>query len=142
MDILMVLLNSVNLTMLIAYCIWTLKCKVDSSLFWLLACLLYFVNVPLMFDSLLVFWYGTDDFTLLMKQYNQFWENGFAGSFLDVSVASLIFNVVLILSYHIVIANHRHLMVRPEFDNGDSNLFMSYKVYFALSLIGLLLFIY
>lgn len=142
MDILMVLMNTVNLALLITYCIWILKRKIDSSLFWLLACLLYFVNVPLLFDSIAIFWCGIDDYTYTLKQYNNFWEIGMKDCFFKVSVSSLVFNVVLILSYHFATIKHRYKMAIPLLDENNQNLFMSYKLYAIVSLIGLVLFMY
>lgn len=142
MDIFMVLLNTINLALLVWYCVYILKHNIDSSLFWLLACSLYFVNVPLTFDSLCVFGCGIENYTNTLKQYNEFWEIGMKDSYFNVSVASLIFNLVLILSYHLITIKHHHLMVRPMLDNNEQNIFMSYKLYFAISLIGLVLFMY
>lgn len=143
MDILLILLNAANVSLLILYCLRLLRQKTDSSLFWLLACLLYFQNIPLLFDSFAFLCCGVDQFSAILEKRNEYWERDYVDFYLRISIASLVFNLVLILIYRFVTRTTRQKIKFSELRPSDTNnLFLPYWVYIFFSLTGLLLFMY
>lgn len=130
MDILLILLNAANVSLLILYCLRLLRQKTDSSLFWLLACLLYFQNIPLLFDSFAFLCCGVDQFSAILEKRNEYWERDYVDFYLRISIASLVFNLVLILIYRFVTRTTRQKIKFSELRPSDTNnLFLPYWVY-------------
>lgn len=148
MEVLNVLINLLNIVVITAFCYSTLKRRTDSSLFWLLLCLLYFTNIPLLFDSLAFFWIGADGYTQILKASNDYWEAGNYELMPKVSAYSFIFNLTLMASY--LITTHRKLssFSFPKIqDAGHSapvtqSAFFPFGFYLAAGLAGLLLFMW
>lgn len=140
------LVNVVHMSLLAYVILHILRKKQDSSLLWLLISLMYFVDIPLFFDSLESLVNGSYKWETTVIEYNTWsegsWERGFINKYLlDLSIKALFFDLFIILSYNIVIGKNKKYNILEYNRSSIENSFFSWSVCYGISYIGFLLFL-
>lgn len=97
-----VLINILNTGILFYFCYKCVKNKIDSSLLWISISSLYFINIPLLYDSILSLFQTNYEYSII--QANENWVNGTFKSIYIISISSLVFNLLFYASYFLTIS--------------------------------------
>jgi len=140
------LVNVVHMSLLAYVILHILRKKQDSSLLWLLISLMYFIDIPLFFDSIGSVVSDSSKWETIVIKYNTWsegwWERGFIGKYLlDLSIKALIFDLFIIFSYDIVIGKNKKYNILEYNRSSIENSFFSWSVCYGISYIGFLLFL-
>ncbi len=141
-EIMTLFLNTLNILFLYNYIRFLLKKRIDSVIIWYILVSLYFINIPLLVDSIMMTFSDPYRWELLLMENNKFYEFGFMKHLYDVSFYSLIFNTVLITTYHVVTPLHKKHFQFPAFDNNERIVFLPWWLYFLIAYGGFALFMY
>lgn len=131
--------NIIDVLLLLLVSISVIKKRVDSSILWYCLCILYFVNFPLLVDSVMILLKGVDKWDDVLSQNNSMWESGLLDGFLNVSLVVLVFNIFTLLTYRLLFSKKRAELSPSVFS--DKN-YYSWIVYFILSILTLIVFLY
>lgn len=96
--------NFFNTGFLIYFCYKCINNKIDTSLLWISLSILYFINIPLLYDSL--FSLFQTNYELFLVKANENWEMGTFKNLQLISFSSAIFNIIMYITY---------LLVNPTF---------------------------
>ena len=134
------IINVCHIFLLINVIIKIIKRKQDSSLLWILISLMYFISIPLFFDAFGCLIQGSSDWELSILEYNPWWERGFIDSYLlDMSLKSLIFNVLIICVYNLISDKKNNTFVYNE--NNINDYFLPWWLCYTISYLGFVLFL-
>lgn len=132
------LINIFHVLIIIWFLRKWIKSRIDTSLVWFLICSLFFIGIPLLFDSCLILYNGISTANVIKANYNVNWiSNGFL--LIDkVSLYALLFDIVLILIYKIANKNFtQYKYFRPKPSN---SYFFSWYSILIISYLSLLFF--
>lgn len=139
------ILNTINVFFIIWFALRQLKKNRDTSIFWFIIIALYFYVIPLLFDSIMIFFYGQERWGAIIHEYNKYFDVSFISSINIISLHALIFNIIVILSYSLVNPNSNKKAYFPKFHFTPSekfNYFFPWGVYILICYIGFALFLY
>lgn len=135
------LVNAVNIVLLVYTIIFCVKKRVDSCLLFYCLISLYFINIPLLFDSYMTAINGVDQWERELIEANPLWTYGTLVNIVKISVDSLVFNFCFLLSYWFVI-NKKYvkkiLPYRPL--DGQSLSSLSWRRCLFIAYLGLIVF--
>ena len=95
--------------MLFYFCYKCIKKKIDSSLLWLSLTSLYFINIPLLYDSVLLPFHTNYEYYVI--QANKQWVFGTIRHIQIISISSFVFNLLLYLSYFAIISPKKLFLI-------------------------------
>lgn len=113
------LINIINVLVLfytIRYCI---KRRVDSCVLFYCLISLYFINFPLLFDSIMTTIDGVNQWERVQIEFNPLWTYGTLNKILKISIDSLIFNFCFLLSYWLI-CGRKKLISRLSYRSLDT----------------------
>lgn len=139
------LLNLLNCSILIFVIYYIIHNKRDNALLWFSIVMLYFINIPLLYDSAMLLYYGDFNYETIQKANNNYWFKGSYKYLNKISIHSLIFNFLVCLTYIIINPIKKIKENIPE-DKifMDSTLLsgIPWWLCFTISITALLLFLY
>lgn len=132
------LLNFIHVLIILWFLRKLVKNGIDTSLLWFLVCSLFFIGIPLLFDSCLILNSDIHSANTIKAKYNDNWiSNGF--QYIDrISLYAFIFDLVLILIY--IITDRSFTKYKFFNSQSSSSYFFSWKVIFIISYLSLLFF--
>ena len=134
-------LSLINLYILCYVLYLCVKKHIDTAILYYCLISLYFINIPLFYDALMVVSYGVNSWENSLMNVNMYWSNGSLKNIEKVALYSLIFNALFLLSYYIICRNNIKENVftyRPLNKHILSPL--SWKTCFLFSFLGLVIF--
>ena len=137
MTLLINLVNTILLVFIVLYC---LKKKIDSSFFWVAITSLYFINIPLLYDSFNIFLIGEENWERVVEDTNLNWTKGTLKLLNNISFDSLLFNIAFIFSYFLVKGKFNYLLPKEQANSLLSNI--PWLLCIVICFLTLVLFIY
>lgn len=132
------LINACHLLLIILLLRRFAKRGIDTSLFWMFLCSLFFISIPLFYDSLLVLNRGIEAADIIKSDNNLHWPTGGFRLIDKVSLCSLLFDVAIFVVYCIFNPNYCKLHFQPI--GSINNNFLSWPVILAISYLSLIFF--
>lgn len=135
------LLSLTNVILLLSVSYKCVKRRIDTALLYYCAISLYFINIPLLFDSLMVGLNGMNAWDATLADVNKYWTSGALRNIELVALNSLIFNIVFLASYYWVCKGQiktGKMTYRPLNNNTLSSL--SWGTCFLFVIMGLIIF--
>lgn len=134
------IVNACHMFLLVSVIIKIIRRKQDSSLLWILISLMYFISVPLFFDSLGCLIKGNFDWESSVIKYNVWWERGFIDKYLlDISIKDFVFDILIISVYNLTFRKKNNTFSNNENNINDS--FLPWWQCYAISYLGFILFL-
>lgn len=123
------------------YCLYHyLSERIDTSLLWYSLISLFFINIPLLFDSVLLLRYGADETCRILVANGNNWRMDYFRYLSVVSIHSLLFNSCFYLAYRTISYRRFKYYKFPESD--DDIKFFSWPLYILMSYVAFTLFMY
>ena len=134
------LLNIINVMVLVFVLYRNIKLKIDTSIIWYCLVSLYFINIPLFFDCVQLQFQRTDIFELNIIKTNPSWIKGTLSNMSRITIDSLLFNLILILTYSVIVGKSKRLKIHwtPALLTG----YLSWKWLIILSWLAFILFLF
>ena len=133
--------SSLNLLFLIYTSFYCVKRRVDSAVFFYCLITLYFINIPLFYDSFMVLSHGMSYWERYLQDVNIQWSSNTLTNINIIARDSLVFNCCFIFSYYYIKKKRllsQNLNFRPYGSNTITDL--SWRRCFFLSYFGLAIF--
>lgn len=138
-------LNLINCIFLLTLALYTIRNKIDIALLWYAILMLYFINVPLLYDSIMILNFGDIPFDKIQRINNRYWTTGTINFIEIISLHSLIFNITFVAGYYIINPiNKIKKNASGEFIILDESLLSNIPWWFCflISIIGFFIFLY
>lgn len=133
--------NLINTFLLLYIVSYSVKKRVDTCLSYYSIITLYFIMVPLLFDSIMILISGIQPWESVIQEANVLWSYGSLKNISRVSLDFLIFNSCFFLSYWVICKKplkHSVLSYRPL--NSSSLSSLTWGRCFVITFIGLAVF--
>lgn len=131
----------VNVFFLIYVTYFCLKRHIDSAMLYYSIVSLYFINIPLLYDALMVQIHGVNTWETTLMNVNRYWTSGSLQNIDTIAQDSLIFNLALLLSYYVICGlciKKRKFDYRPL--NRHSLSSLSWTTCFLFAFLGMAIF--
>lgn len=134
-------LAAVNFSLLIYVSYLCFKRHVDTAVLYYCIVSLYFINIPLLYDALMVLTHGVGSWEATLISVNRYWSTGTLQNIEKIAQDSLIFNVSFLLAYYVICSS---LIKKKKFDyrplNRNSLSSLSWGTCFLFAIVGMAMF--
>ena len=99
------LINIIHNFILIFVLVSIFKKKQDRAIIWYIVSSMFFISIPLLFDSIIGTLFGMEAATALRMRYDPMWDIFNFSVIADVSLCALIFDIVVLIVYGLMNRN-------------------------------------
>lgn len=104
-----ILINIIHNLILVYVLVLIVRQKQDRAIIWYIVSSMFFISIPLLFDSILVALGGIETATALRMRFDPMWNATYFSVIIDVSICALIFDVIVLFVYGLINRNSYEL---------------------------------
>lgn len=134
-------LAAVNFALLIYVSYLCFKRHIDTAVLYYCIVSLYFINIPLLYDALMVLTHGLGPWETTLMSVNRYWTSGTLQNIEIIARDSLVFNISFFFAYYLICGS---LIKKKKFDyrplNRHSLSSLSWGTCFLFAIVGMAMF--